>query len=677
MIRLISYSIYIILLGYFLARWFGVKAYEGFYTPVFFITVTYVIAFLIGEAIRPRTWVNKMFIVIPGAIVIVMCIAGGHYFGYQKTVRLVADSQRSDSTSAIDYSKYNDVEVFNEYTRSLVGKPEIDGIAAYLNYHSYLGFIEYPKIQSAPSTGFWVYFSWVFQITMLSFGLYVLYQAIDTEYISLREKQKKKSINVEPEKAKVQETVKPTKIVDPLVDSLFNYLREAKTDWRNSKGTIIDKKELFKASRFEELNKLGFGAQSLDNEGRSILYCLLHDRKNIDLVLKYLDDEEERLQERFVEEYGHNLLLFADVYEPVRSWGIHSYFDERFPPSYSTKALRKLEVKAVHFIKLGADINQRNDQGATPFMLYSRSTCSIEFYTWLFKRGADVRAEDKLGRTALFYAAQRKGEEFNHVKLLIKSGVDVLARDRQDKTVFHNVAAMGRESLFWLLFEEVPENKKAEILSECLPETTRSTNAEFLRNLTAKEKSFQSGDGYNETDLGHTLWERDVKNALWVRDKSSLKAIFEEGGDYHLSRAEEAVNTAVAYSYLEGLKLLIDHGASLRNFPKGYTPYMVMAFKRPSIFPTEILSVLEPFKIPPDAVDDFDCSALDYLSGVNHLSEIKEEKGTIELAKYLLTKGANPNRVSSKDQLSAKDRASKKGLEEMAKLFEQNSKTKD
>ncbi len=634
-----------------------------------------IILMIVGELFRPKGRTDNMHILIGGIIVALSTFFLGHNFAYQKTVSEIAEWQKTeaDSSATLDYSGLSDLQIFHEFTRNILNDDQVSGRTAYRKYLTHVGFYErlYHGVYRHVKDG-WMYVTWLFQMMMLGFGVYAVHYSIDPKYELIKERQKEvKKAN--PSVVKKVQKPKQDSSGSPKYSSielLHFYIKDAKTEWKDSQGEIIPKTDILDSKSLGDVYEIGLNGQSRDKEGRALFDCLLLDRRSVDLIIDLIKYEKKRLKSRYVDVYGKKLHLLAEVFEPIRSWGLYTYFDERYPPYYTKAEYERLSLIAFDLIKLGADINMKNERGITPFMIYSKSPISKKFYKWLIKTEAKVQGTDKYGKSALFYALEQKGNELERIELLIKVGVDVLERDKQKKTVLHYAASYGKEDLFWRLFEEVPEANKGLILTECLAEVTRSTDKEFLRRVTEEERRLSKKVGYPETENGHLLWNRDIYNALWVRDNESLEQILKEGGSYHLNDAGKAINTAVAFNNAEGLKILINHGAKVIEFHDHFTPYMRIAFNRPNPrYTLQILQLLEPLNISVDAIDDYDHTALDHLSGVNNYTNIREDEITVEFGKYLLAKGANPLRVCSTDGLNPLQRARKKNLHQLTSVL--------
>jgi len=72
-------------------------------------------------------------------------------------------------------------------------------------------------------------------------------------------------------------------------------------------------------------------------------------------------------------------------------------------------------------VRRGADINVRSNDGRTPLFVQAAEAEGIEVMEVLLKLGADAKATDKRGESALDFAKGR--EEENKVELLRKYGV--------------------------------------------------------------------------------------------------------------------------------------------------------------------------------------------------------------------------------------------------------------
>ncbi|MCY0853053.1 LPD7 domain-containing protein [Cupriavidus sp. D39] len=132
--------------------------------------------------------------------------------------------------------------------------------------------------------------------------------------------------------------------------------------------------------------------------------------------------------------------------------------------------------------KAGADVNatMRRDavnvgvnKGATALIKAAHNNNS-ELVAKLVDLGADVRATDRLGRTALHYAARNNPQTAD---LLIKAGADFLARDRFGKTA---------------LFVDIAPSNTTPSLANASPANSISN---FVKDATARKEIEATNEG--------------------------------------------------------------------------------------------------------------------------------------------------------------------------------------
>lgn len=113
------------------------------------------------------------------------------------------------------------------------------------------------------------------------------------------------------------------------------------------------------------------------------------------------------------------------------------------------KAVYERQLSSVEvFIRCGADINLKNNEGRTALMFAARFRNSIEarlnmkgeptelqqkLVETLWKAGADLETKDNNGKTALIHAIEFGS--FKVVKLLIQLGANIFVRDSQNTSV--------------------------------------------------------------------------------------------------------------------------------------------------------------------------------------------------------------------------------------------------
>ncbi len=97
---------------------------------------------------------------------------------------------------------------------------------------------------------------------------------------------------------------------------------------------------------------------------------------------------------------------------------------------------------------LGADVNARDDKGATALM-WACALGHTGVVKILLNQKADVHAKDEKGATALMWAAARG--HTGVVKILLSHGADVNARDEDGATALMQAAARGHTGVVELL----------------------------------------------------------------------------------------------------------------------------------------------------------------------------------------------------------------------------------
>jgi uncharacterized protein len=103
-------------------------------------------------------------------------------------------------------------------------------------------------------------------------------------------------------------------------------------------------------------------------------------------------------------------------------------------------------VKA--FLDKGANIETKNDVGATP-LIFASAKGQKDVVALLLDRGANINAKTTSGITPLMAAAAGGFPEI--VQLLLAKGADVSAKDQQGRTAFSMAQAAGESQVADLL----------------------------------------------------------------------------------------------------------------------------------------------------------------------------------------------------------------------------------
>ncbi len=122
------------------------------------------------------------------------------------------------------------------------------------------------------------------------------------------------------------------------------------------------------------------------------------------------------------------------------------------PPDYYQPVVKQSFTIMQLLLDAGADVNARNNDGATPFMLASRAG-NIEILKAFIARNVDVNAKDNSGRTPLLYAANSHDTNAEIIKTLIEQKTDVNMKDTQGNNALILASSLGRKEIVRVLAE--------------------------------------------------------------------------------------------------------------------------------------------------------------------------------------------------------------------------------
>ncbi|MCB1020070.1 MAG: ankyrin repeat domain-containing protein [Acidobacteria bacterium] len=100
-------------------------------------------------------------------------------------------------------------------------------------------------------------------------------------------------------------------------------------------------------------------------------------------------------------------------------------------------------------VEAGAEVNVRSNTGKTPLLLAAARAGSVETVRLLLDKGADVKAADEMGGTALLAAALMGEDET--VRLLLDRGADPNQADKAGMTPLQNAAANQNRAMMRML----------------------------------------------------------------------------------------------------------------------------------------------------------------------------------------------------------------------------------
>ncbi|NGZ74257.1 DUF4274 domain-containing protein [Saccharibacillus alkalitolerans] len=161
-------------------------------------------------------------------------------------------------------------------------------------------------------------------------------------------------------------------------------------------------------------------------------------------------------------------------------------------------------TKNVHAVRTAAgelDVNERDERGRTPLMLFMTYKLPTEAVEILLEKGAEIEVTDKLGETALLKAI--KFHQEGAVKLLLKYGAQIDSPRGIRATPWNAAASRGDRALADLLADTrgavrltlTPDEQK--VLDELLYQDDGNTVIRKVRSLDSSVLLHAFANGYN------------------------------------------------------------------------------------------------------------------------------------------------------------------------------------
>lgn len=162
-------------------------------------------------------------------------------------------------------------------------------------------------------------------------------------------------------------------------------------------------------------------------------------------------------------------------------------------------------TKNVHAVRTAAgelDVNERDERGRTPLMLFMTYKLPPDAVEILLERGAELEIEDKLGETALLKAI--KFHQSGAVKLLLKYGARIDSPQGIRSTPWNAAVAGGDRALADLLMDT-----RGAVRLTLMPDEQQA-----LDRLLNEENSHKLLQAVRETD-SPVLLHAFVNNYNW------------------------------------------------------------------------------------------------------------------------------------------------------------------
>ncbi|OWA37129.1 hypothetical protein B9G55_03395 [Saccharibacillus sp. O16] len=202
---------------------------------------------------------------------------------------------------------------------------------------------------------------------------------------------------------------------------------------------------------------------------------------------------------------------------------------------------RTKNVHAVRTVAGELDVNERDERGRTPLMLFMTYKLPTEAVEILLERGAELEVTDKLGETALLKAI--KFHQEGAVKLLLKYGAQIDSPHGIRATPWNAAASRGDRALADLLLDTrgavrltlTPQEQ--EELDVLLDEEDQEAQIDAIRALDSVVLLHAFVSGYNWDDGPEPMFA--VMENPACAEITLLEMYDLADGDYWLQLREE------------------------------------------------------------------------------------------------------------------------------------------
>jgi ankyrin repeat protein len=208
----------------------------------------------------------------------------------------------------------------------------------------------------------------------------------------------------------------------------------------------------------------------------------------------------------------------------------------------------------------GADVKAKDKNGETALHSAALWEGNEAIVRLLVERGADVNAKDKNGKTALHSAAFWEGNEAI-VRLLVERGTDVNAKDKNGKTVLHSwVSWEGNEAIVRLLVERGADVKAKDNDGETVLHSAAERGDEAIVRLLVERGADVKAKDKNGKTVLHSA-------ASWRGNEAVIRLLMERGADVKAKdkNGKTVLHSAASWKRNEAIvRLLVERGADVK-----------------------------------------------------------------------------------------------------------------